>query len=100
MNKIRSFAGWRGIVGLVLVLGLASASTAMRAAKPEPPVAGVGSRGLRVSTPQGSAVAPYLISLDWSQPQAQITRAVMIFHGKGRDAEGYYRTALAAADIA
>jgi hypothetical protein len=45
-------------------------------------------------------VVPYLISLDWSQPQAQVTRAVIIFHGKGRDVEGYYRTALAAAELA
>jgi hypothetical protein len=82
------------------MLGLVSVSTAMRAAKPAVPVAGVGSQGLRVSTPQGSAVAPYIISLDWSKPQAQIARAVIIFHGKGRDAEGYYRTALAAAKIA
>jgi pimeloyl-ACP methyl ester carboxylesterase len=92
--------GWRGIVVVILVAGLGSASTATRAAKPAAPVATVGSRGLRISTPRGSAVVPYLISLDGSQPQAQIARAVIIFHGKGRDVEGYYRTALAAADAA
>ena len=41
-----------------------------------------------------------MISLDWSEPQPQISRALIIFHGKGRDVEGYYRTAVQAASAA
>ena len=63
-------------------------------------VTAVASQGLRISTDHGSAVEPFIISLDWSKPQPQITRAVIIFHGKGRDVEGYYRTVLEAAGIA
>ena len=57
-------------------------------------------QGLRVSTAQGSAVEPYVISLDWSKPQPKITHAVIIFHGKGRNVESYYRSLLEAAGIA
>ncbi|MFZ3266002.1 MAG: hypothetical protein WA172_18500 [Terriglobales bacterium] len=70
------------------------------AAKHVEPVSAVASQGFRVSTPQGSAVEPFIISVDWSKPQPKITRAVIIFHGKGRDAEGYYRTAMEAAEDA
>jgi hypothetical protein len=41
-----------------------------------------------------------MMSLDWSEPQPRITRAVIVFHGKGRDVEGYYRTAVEAASAA
>jgi len=64
------------------------------------PVASVASQGLRISTPRGSAVEPYIISLDWSKPQPQITRAVVVFHGKGRNVESYYRSLVEAAGIA
>jgi hypothetical protein len=72
----------------------------LHAAKRPQPVAAVASQGFRISTTQGSALEPFIISLDWSQPQPQITRAVIIFHGKGRDVEGYYRTVRKAADDA
>ncbi|HEX5229280.1 MAG TPA: hypothetical protein VFW44_16305 [Bryobacteraceae bacterium] len=54
----------------------------------------VARQGFRITTPEGSAIEPLLLSLDWSKPQPRITRAVVIFHGKGRDVEGYYQTAL------
>jgi pimeloyl-ACP methyl ester carboxylesterase len=82
------------------MLGLALLPMVMGAAKRPAPVAAVGNQGLRIATAQGAGVVPYLISLDWSKPQPQIARAVIIFHGKGRDVEGYYRTARAAADLA
>jgi len=62
--------------------------------------AAVARQGFRISTAQGSAIAPFIISFDWSKPQPKITRAVIVFHGKGRDVEGYYRAALEAGDIA
>ncbi len=77
----------------------AGAPTA-RAAKPQAPAVAVGSQSCRISTPQGSAVVPYLSSFDGSQPQPRVVRAVLVFHGMGRDVEGYYRKAMAAADLA
>jgi pimeloyl-ACP methyl ester carboxylesterase len=39
---------------------------------------------------------PLYLSADWSKPQAGITRAVLVLHGRLRNAEVYYRSALAA----
>jgi pimeloyl-ACP methyl ester carboxylesterase len=64
------------------------------------PVAAVASQGFRIITAQGPAVEPFVISLDWSKPQPKITRAVVVFHGVGRDVEGYYRTVQEAAEDA
>jgi pimeloyl-ACP methyl ester carboxylesterase len=100
MGKFRLTQSSRSMVILSAALWLTLAPTALRAAKKPEPVAAVPTQGFRMSTPQGSAVDPYIISLDWSKPQSQITRAVIIFHGKGRDVEGYYRTLLEAADSA
>jgi hypothetical protein len=54
----------------------------------------------RVSTASGSASEPFDISLDWSKAQPQISRAVIVFHGVGRDVNGYYRSLQAAAEQA
>lgn len=51
----------------------------------------VASRTFRISTEHGSASEPFDISLDWSKPQPDIRRAVLVFHGVGRDVNGYYR---------
>jgi pimeloyl-ACP methyl ester carboxylesterase len=69
-------------------------------AQKEPPVEQVASRAFELKTPSGSGEMPFEISRDWSKPQPAVTRAVVIFHGKGRDVEGYYRAALRAADLA
>jgi hypothetical protein len=82
------------------VLFMALVPMTLLAAKRPKPVAAVASDEFRISTAQGSASEPFMISLDWSQPQPQITRAVIVFHGKGRDVEGYYRAAAEAADEA
>jgi hypothetical protein len=54
----------------------------------------------RISTASGSASEPFDISLDWSKAQPQITRAVIVFHGVGRDVNGYYRSLQDAAEQA
>jgi hypothetical protein len=82
------------------MLFMALVPMTLLAAKRPQPVAAVASQGLRISTAQGSALEPFIISLDWSQPQPQMTRALIIFHGKGRDVEGYYRTAVEASNAA
>jgi pimeloyl-ACP methyl ester carboxylesterase len=39
---------------------------------------------------------PLYVSSDWSEPQPSITRAVLVLHGRLRNADVYYRSALAA----
>ena len=60
----------------------------------------VASQAFRISTAHGSASEPLAISLDWSKPQPRISRAVIIFHGIGRDVNGYYRSLQEAAEQA
>jgi pimeloyl-ACP methyl ester carboxylesterase len=60
----------------------------------------IASQAFRISTAHGSASEPFEISLDWSQPQPGINRAVIVFHGVGRDVTGYYRTLQDAAEQA
>jgi len=64
------------------------------------PAAVVASQALRISTAHGSASEPLAVSLDWSKPQPRIGRAVIVFHGIGRDVNGYYRTLQDAAEQA
>jgi hypothetical protein len=91
---------WRRVVKFELVLCVAFAPMVLIAAKQPAPVTVVAGQGFGIATDHGSGLEPFVISLDWSKPQPQITRAVIIFHGKGRDVEGYYRTAREAADDA
>ena len=70
------------------------------AAKRSKPVGTVASQEFRIPTSQGSALVPFIMSPDWDEPQPQITRALIVFHGKGRDVEGYYRSAVEAANQA
>ena len=60
----------------------------------------VASQAFRISSPKGSASEPFAISLDWTKPQPRIRRAVIVFHGVGRDVSGYYRTLQDAAEQA
>jgi pimeloyl-ACP methyl ester carboxylesterase len=69
-------------------------------AEQEPPVEIVASKLVGLTTPHGSGQLPIEISLDWNQPQPQVTRAVIMLHGKGRDVDGYYRSLRKAAELA
>jgi hypothetical protein len=64
------------------------------------PAAVVAGQAFRISTARGSASEPLAISLDWSKPQPRIGRAVIVFHGIGRDVSGYYRSLEDAAEQA
>src|ERR1700733_15406636 len=69
-------------------------------AQREAPVEQVASHLFGLQTPNGGAEMPLEISLDWNKAQPQVRRAVVIFHGKGRDVEGYYHSAQRAAELA
>ena len=60
------------------------------------PVKVVADARLTVVTPAGRGEVPIYLSADWSQPLPNITRAVIVVHGVGRDAAGYLRGAEAA----
>jgi pimeloyl-ACP methyl ester carboxylesterase len=55
------------------------------------PVKVVAPERVAVVTPRGTAQLPVYLSADWSKPQPGIGRAVLIFHGALRNADGYYR---------
>ncbi len=66
----------------------------------EEPVEIIASHFVALATPHGSGQLPMDFSLDWDKPQPQVTRAVILFHGKGRDVDGYYRALRNAAGLA
>lgn len=83
---------------IILLAALLSAGFS-HAAKEEP-VEIVASHLVSLTTPHGSGQLPVDFSLDWDKPQPQVKRAVIIFHGKGRDVDGYYRALRKAAELA
>ncbi|WP_257813646.1 alpha/beta hydrolase [Burkholderia glumae] len=60
------------------------------------PVARIAATRMRIDTPAGSAQFPLYLSRDWSQPLPGVTRAVIVIHGKLRNADRYFRLAEAA----
>ena len=91
---------WRRGLRFKSAFCMALVPMTLLAAKRPKSVAALATQEFRICTAQGSVVEPFMMSLDWSEPQPQITRALIIFHGKGRDVEGYYRTAVEAASQA
>jgi pimeloyl-ACP methyl ester carboxylesterase len=57
------------------------------------PVATISDTRLSIDTPQGHAEFPLYLSKDWTTPQPQVTRAVIVIHGKLRNADVYFHTA-------
>jgi hypothetical protein len=57
------------------------------------PVANIADTRLTIDTPQGKAEFPLYLSKDWNVPQPQVTRAVIVIHGKLRNADVYFHTA-------
>src|SRR5271170_2841703 len=84
---------------LLLAVGFGVAGDAASAQR-ERPVEIVASHVFSLKTAHGDAEMPFDVSLDWTQPQPQVTRAVVVFHGKGRNVDGYYRATLRAAEQA
>ena len=51
---------------------------------------------LPVKTEQGAGVLPVYVSGDWTKPMPGVTRALIVFHGKLRNADEYNASGLAA----
>ena len=89
-------------MGLVVALGMAASAAAVRPAPGSTPVAEVGPLRVAVA-PAGAGRGgqlPLYANVDWSAPQPETTRVVLILHGVNRNARDYFATgreALAAA---
>ena len=64
------------------------------------PVKVVADQRLAVSSAAGSGVLPLYVSQNWAQPLPGVTRAVIVVHGRLRNADTYYESAQAAAKAA
>jgi pimeloyl-ACP methyl ester carboxylesterase len=82
--------GWLA-AALVLIGGHAFAEE--ETAPHHKPVKAVAEERLAVGT---KGVLPLYVSSDWSKPLPEITRAVLVLHGRLRNADVYYRSALTA----
>lgn len=81
---------------LALAAGMTFAQPAFAVHVYEPhlkPVATISDTRLVIETPQGRAEFPLYLSKDWNVPQPQVTRAVIVIHGKLRNANVYFHTA-------
>jgi hypothetical protein len=66
----------------------------------EKPVVKLAAKVFTLQTSDGEASLPIDASLDWSAPLPAVTRVAIVFHGKGRNVEGYYRALETAARTA
>lgn len=60
----------------------------------------VAKQQLTVKTPAGGGSLPLYTSADWTKPLPDITKAVIVFHGRLRDADVYFRSAQTALSAA
>ena len=66
----------------------------------ERPVAVVASRHLSVATPAGSGTVPVFANGDWLAPTHDVKRAVILIHGRLRNADTYFNLAERACALA
>jgi pimeloyl-ACP methyl ester carboxylesterase len=90
---------------LVLTLGLVTVAAARPGAADEAspnhrPVRVVADQRITVATAAGQGVLPLYVSRDWNRPLPDVTRAVLVIHGRLRNADVYWRSAEAAAAAA
>lgn len=100
-NLSRRLALLSAAAGAAALITLAQPAFAVHAYEPHlKPVAMISGTRFAIDTPQGHAEFPLYLSKDWSVAQPQVTRAVIVIHGKLRNADVYFRTAQNARDAA
>ena len=90
MRKLHAVAG---AVLVVLTLASSGAWTADEDAPHHRPVKEVANQRISVGD---RGTLPLYVSADWSNPLPEITRAVLVLHGRLRNADVYFRSALTA----
>lgn len=95
---------WRLLFCASCLLLLSRAALAQEAtADYRQPVKTIADGRLTVTAGDSTGVVPIYTSVDWSKPQPDVTRALVVFHGRLRNADEYYagaRQTLAAAGAA
>ncbi|NPT39758.1 alpha/beta hydrolase [Paraburkholderia sp. 1N] len=100
-NRSRRLATGGLAVGAAMLTLLAQPVFAVNADKSHlKPVATISDTRFVIDTPQGQAEFPLYLSKDWNVAQPQVTRAVIVIHGKLRNADVYFRTAQNAREAA
>jgi hypothetical protein len=100
-NRSRRLARGGLAVGAAMLTLLAQPAFAVNADKSHlKPVATISDTRFVIDTPQGQAEFPLYLSKDWNVAQPQVTRAVIVIHGKLRNADVYFRTAQNAREVA
>lgn len=95
-HSVRIRFAWAaaGLAAATLTTMPAGAVHAGRGHAPHPhPVAVLAPERLSLSAPSGRAELPLYLSKDWNMPQPGVERAVIVIHGKLRNADTYFRTA-------
>ncbi|MBN3813176.1 alpha/beta hydrolase [Paraburkholderia sp. Ac-20347] len=64
------------------------------------PVSHISATRMRIDTPNGPAEFALYVSRDWDRPQPGVTRAIIVIHGKLRNADTYFHSAETARDAA
>jgi hypothetical protein len=64
------------------------------------PVSHIADTRMRIDTPAGVAEMPLYLSRDWNQPLPGVVRAVIVIHGKLRNADRYFHSAEKGRDAA
>jgi pimeloyl-ACP methyl ester carboxylesterase len=101
LNLSRRLAMGCAAVGTAMLTLLTQPAFAVHAYEPHlKPVATISDTRFVIDTPQGQAEFPLYLSKDWNAAQLQVTRAVIVIHGKLRNADVYFRTAQNARDAA
>ncbi len=79
-------------IAAAIAVGLSSAARGENADKPHRrAVKLVADQTLTVTTAAGTGALGLYLSADWTQPQPGIHRAIVVFHGKPRNADRYFR---------
>lgn len=101
MTFMRCLARGGLAVGAAMLTWLAQPAFAVNAhASHLKPAAVISDTRFTIDTPQGQAEFPLYLSKDWNVAQPQVTRAVIVVHGKLRNADVYFRTAQNAREAA
>jgi hypothetical protein len=89
------------LLACALAAFFADSAEARRAhASNERPVDAIASARMPIDTPQGHAQFALDLSADWNTPQPDVVRAVIVLHGRLRNADDYFRTAQRAREAA
>ncbi|WP_321935660.1 alpha/beta hydrolase [Paraburkholderia sp. J8-2] len=80
-------------LAVALAASAFAVASALAQARPVRPVSVIADARMPVDTPQGHAQFPLYVSADWNTPQPAVQRAVIIVHGRLRNADTYFRTA-------